>query len=227
MRFFGNALLLFVLGLILLPATLSAQNKKYTLSGQIFDSITGAPISNPNVNIAGTAYKTIGSTKGYYKIDKLIPGTNNLLVWADGYDTAVIRFEIRKNMRLNVKLMQVLDTASLHIEEIADTTNYDSNAKPLAEVKTKKSPKKEKKKKPAKTDLTEKEKEEIKVLIEDVIFSKAIFFESFKNKRRSIYVKGSFTIDTGYLYTFKAKFSKKNGFELLWFDFKLKGKHSN
>lgn len=225
MRPFANAILLVVL--LLLATTLNAQNRKYTLSGQVFDSITGQPISDPQISIAGTPYKTIGSTKGYYKIEKLIPGTNNLVVWAEGYDSSVVRFEIRKNMRFNVKLMQILDTASLHIEDVPTIDSAVATIKEVVPVKA--SPKKEKKKKikrPAKTDLTEKEKEEIKVLIEDVIFSKAIFFEEFKTKRRGIYVTGSFTIDTGYLYTFKAKFSKKNGLELKWFDFKMKGKHS-
>lgn len=222
MRLFGNAILFTVL--MFLSISVNAQNKKYTLSGQVFDSITAKPISDPHVVVAGTKYQTIGSVKGYYKIQKLIPGTNNLLIWAEGYDTAVVRFEIRKNMKLNVKLMQILDTASLHIEDVPITDSATATIKEIPKAKT--SPKKEKKKKPAKTDLTEKEKEEIKVLIEDVIFSKAIFFEEFKTKRRGIYVTGSFTIDTGYLYTFKAKFSKKNGFELKWFDFKMKGKHS-
>ncbi len=233
MRIFGNAV--FFVMLTVLSLSLKAQNRKYTLSGQVFDSITALPISDPHLVVAGTRYQTIGSERGYYKIEKLIPGTNNLLIWAEGYDTAVVRFEIRKNMKLNIKLMQILDTASLHIEvsdytHVIDSTS-ETKAPPIKTSPKKKKEKKEKKrkakkKKSAKKDLTNKDKEKIKVLIEDVIFSKAIFFERFKNKRKSIYVMGSFTIDTGYLYTFKAKFSKKNGFELEWFDFKLKGKHS-
>jgi hypothetical protein len=225
MRPFANAILIVLLAV--LSTTLKAQHKKYTLSGVVYDSITGLPVSDPHVSIAGTKYKAIGSEKGYYKIQKLIPGTNNLVVWADGYDSAIIRFEIRKNMKLNVKLMQILDTASLHIADeetpTKDTAVATIKEAPPAKVQPKPT---KKKKKSKKTDLTEKEKEEIKVLIEDVIFSKAIFFERFKNKRRSVYVKGSFTIDTGYLYTFKAKFSKKSGFELKWLDFEMKGKHS-
>lgn len=220
MRTFANAILFVVMATLSL--SLNAQNK-YTLTGQIFDSITAQPIANPNVSIAGTNYKTIGSEKGYYKIDKLIPGTNNLLVWAEGYDTAIVHFEIRNHMKLNVKLMQVLDTASLHIEEnMPDSVAADTLPQEIPAPKVKK----EKKKKIVKTELTEKEREEIKILIEDVIFSKSIYFERFKNKRTYLCVWGSFSIDTGYLYTFEAKFSKKNGFVLQWLDFKMKGKHA-
>lgn len=224
MRHFGNAILWIVLGA--LPLSAFAQHKKYTLSGTVYDSITGQTISDPHVSIAGTKYKAIGSEKGFYKIERLIPGTNNLVVWADGYDSTIVRFEIRKNMKLNVKLMQILDTASLHIEEeAADSTIGDEPEEEVVPAKTMAKPKKVKKKKAKKEGLTEKNKEEIKVLIEDVIFAKTIFFERFKEKRKSVLVWGSFTVDTGYLYTFKAKFSKKGGYELKWLDFKMKGKH--
>lgn len=218
MKYFGNAILLLVMLLLALPESLQAQGRKYTLTGQVYDSITALPIKNAQISVAGTDYKSIGDEKGAYKIEKLIPGTNNLIVWAEGYDTSVVKFEIRKDMALNVKLMQKLDTASLHIE---DSVSVDSimptvPSKPDAKVK---SPKKKK----VKQELTNKDKEEIRVLIEDVIFSKSIYFSKFKDKRKELCVWGSFSIDTGYLYKFEAVFSKKNGYELKWLKFDMTG----
>lgn len=224
MRYFGNAILLSLMALLILPANTQAQGK-YTLSGQVFDSITAMPIAKPHVVVAGSKYNDIGDKKGNYKIVKLIPGTNNLIVWADGYDSSIVRFEIRKDMKLNVKLMPKLDTASLHIEAATDTVQATDTA--VVDIPT--PPKKKlvkKEKKPKKPVLTQKDKDEIKVLIEDVIFSKTIYFERFKNKRKKLCVWGSFSIDTGYLYTFKAEFTKKNGYELSWLEFKMKGLHA-
>lgn len=217
MKYFGNAILFIAVLLLSMPANLNAQARKYTLSGQVFDSLTASPIKNPHVVVAGTDYTAVGDDKGMYKIEKLIPGTNNLIVWADGYDTSVVKFEIRKNLTLNVKLMLKLDTASLTIEE----TPVDTLPPPPPVVNTK-----QPKKKKEKHTLTEKDKEDIRVLIEDVIFSKTIYFSRFKDKRKELCVWGSFSIDTGYLYEFEAVFSKKNGFELKSFDFDMKGRIS-
>lgn len=217
MKYFGNAVLFMVMLLLALPNSLQAQAKKYTLSGQVFDSITALPIKDAQIIVAGTNYKAVSNDKGSYKIEKLIPGTNNLIIWADGYDSNVVKFEIRKDMALNVKLMQKLDTASLHIE---DTVAIDSTVvPPTVPKKEAKAPKKKKEK----LTLTEKDKETIRVLIEDVIFSKSIYFSKFKDKRKVLCVWGSFSIDTGYLYKFEAVFTKKDGYELKTLEFEMTG----
>ncbi len=216
MKYFGNAVLLMVLLLLALPDSLHAQSRKYTLTGQVYDSITALPVKNATVVVAGTSYKAVSNDKGTYKIEQLIPGTNNLIIWADGYDSSVVKFEIRKDMALNVKLMQELDTASLHIADTAAIDTVKPSSVPQKEVK---SPKKKK----VKQELSNKDKEEIRVLIEDVIFSKSIYFSEFKDKRKVLCVWGSFSIDTGYLYKFEAVFSKKNGYELKWLKFDMTG----
>lgn len=215
MKYFGNAILLLVVLLLALPNSLQAQSRKYTLTGQVYDSITALPIKNAQIAVAGTNFNAIGDEKGAYKIEKLVPGTNNLIVWAEGYDTSVIKFEIRKDMALNVKLMQKLDTASLHIE---DSVSVDS-IKPAVSQKEVKAPKKKK----VQQELSNKDKEEIRVLLEDVIFSKSIYFSKFKDKRKVLCVWGSFSIDTGYLYKFEAVFNKKDGYELKWLKFDMTG----
>lgn len=219
MKYFGNAIAVVLVLFFALPSSVQAQARKYTLSGQVFDSITALPIKEAHVVVAGSEYKAVSNDKGIYKIDKLIPGTNNLIIWADGYDSSVVKFEIRKDMTLNVKLMQKLDTASLHIA--IDSALAKDTIQQVA-VKSNKKVKSPKKKKERLT-LTEKDKETIKVLIEDVIFSKSIYFSKFKDKRKVLCVWGSFSIDTGYLYKFEAEFSKKNGYELKTLEFEMTG----
>lgn len=196
-----------------LPQQVTAQNKKFTLEGKITDSVTGQPVKAAVVVVAGSKYVDTSEEDGTYIIEKMLPGTNNLLVYAEGYDTSVIRFEIRKNMRLDARLLAKAKPGDMDV----DTAKKDSgkDGKPIpAPVVTKK-----------KKSLTEEDKEEMKVLIEDAVFSKNLFFSKFKDKRKSVYVEGSFWIDTGFLYEFEAKFNKKgDDFELAYFEFTLKGK---
>lgn len=224
MRWKTNALSLVVLAMLIAsPGFLSAQNKKYTLSGQVRDSVTALPVKNPSVIVAGSNYKDEGDTSGNYKIDELPPGTNNLVVFAEGYDTAVIKFEIRRNMRLNVRLLPQPKADTVPPKTTRDTAIKDSVKKGPAI--TQKQPKKEKEKKPKKTGLTDRDKENLKVLIEDAIFAKSMYFSRIKEKKGKVYIDGSFTIDTGFIYDFESVFKRKeDGFELCEFKFKLKGK---
>lgn len=221
------AYILSVVGaLIALQNGLYAQNKKYSLTGTIYDSLTANPIPKAYVLISGTKFSDSTKTDGTFKIDDLVPGTNNLIVSAKGYDTSVVRFEIRKTMKLNVKLMpRAKDT-------VAAAPKKDSVAKADSVKKNQPAPEKTEKKqkeKKKRQSLTDADKEQLRVLIEDVVFSKSIYFQKIKDKKKSVWLSGSFSIDTGYLYEFEAKFSKKpeGGFELLWLEFEMKGRNMN
>ncbi len=221
------AYILSVLGFfITLQGGLYAQNKKYTLTGTIYDSLTAKPVAKAQVLISGTKFSDSSIADGSFKIDNLVPGTNNLIVTAKGYDSSVVRFEIRKNMKLNVKLMpQPKDTVAAAPKR--DTT-VKADSIPKKQPTLEKSEKKQKEKK-KRQSLTDADKEQMRVLIEDVIFSKSIYFQKIKDKKKSVWLSGSFSIDTGYLYEFEAKFTKKpeGGFELLWLNFEMKGRNMN
>jgi hypothetical protein len=223
MRLFTYVLSLVVAGILIAsPVGLFAQNKKYTLTGVVLDSATKKPVAKALVTIAGTKYEDSSKTDGNYKIDNLIPGTNNLIVHAAGYDTSIIKFEIRKNMKLDVVLVpQPKDTT--RPAPASDTVR----AKKKDSLPAPKQPEAKQKTKKTKTGITDKDKEQMRLLIEDAIFSKSIYFEEFKDKRHSVIVEGSFSIDTGFLYEFEAKFAKKpDGLELSWLNFKMKGRYA-
>lgn len=211
---------------IALQSGLYAQNKKYTLTGTVYDSITAKPINKAMVLISGTKYLDSSDSDGSFKIDNLVPGTNNLIVTAPGYDTGMMRFEIRKNMKLNVKLMPQPKDTLTNTGKKDTVAKADSAKKPPLTTEKIEKKQKEKKKRHA---LTDADKEQMRVLIEDVIFSKSIYFQKIKDKKKSVWLSGSFSIDTGYLYEFKAKFAKKpeGGYELLWLDFEMKGRNMN
>jgi len=213
MKLFTLAFVGLLAAFLALPQHVTAQNKKFTLEGKITDSVTRQPVKGAVVVVAGSKYVDTTEEDGTYIIEKMLPGTNNLLVYAAGFDTTVVRFEIRKNMRLDATLF-----AKPKPDEMAvDTAKKDSgkDGKPIPAVVTAKK----------KKGLTEEDKDEMKVLIEDAVFSKNLFFSKFKDKKKSVYVEGSFWIDTGFLYEFEAKFNKKaDGFELAYFEFTLKGK---
>lgn len=220
MRLFTQLLSLLIAGAFTAaPSAILAQNKKYTLSGQVRDSITALPIKNPLVIIGGTNYRSVGDTMGNYRIENLIPGTNNLVVWAQGYDTAIYKFEIRKNIKLNVKLFPKLDSSSALLALAPVDTLIKDSVVPVLPVKE---PEKNKKKKIGLSDI---DKEQLMVLIEDAIFAKSIYFSKVKEKKGKVYIEGSFTIDTGYIYDFESVFTRKDGgFEMSIFNFKIKGK---
>jgi hypothetical protein len=223
MRLFTYVLSIVVAGILIASPVGVFGQKKYTLSGIVRDSATKKPIVKAVVVIAGTKYEDSTKTTGSYKIDNLIPGTNNLLVWANGYDSSIIKFEIRKDMQLDVLLVQQ-PPSSPPVKSALDTS---VTVKKDSVVKIMPPPAPAKTKKIKKTGVTDKEKEQMRLLIEDAIFSKSIYFAKFKEKKRSVTVEGSFSIDTGYLYEFEAKFAKKaDGFELSWFNFEMKGRYA-
>lgn len=220
MRLFTCLVSLLMVGAFtVLSSPVFGQNKKYTLSGQVRDSITALPIKNPLVIVAGTNYRAVGDSAGNYRIENLIPGTNNLVVWALGYDTAVTKFEIRKNIKLNVKLFPKKDSVVTETEKTTlDSVKTDS-------TKTVEAVKEPEKKKKGKQSLTDADKAQIMILIEDAIFAKSIYFSEVKEKKGKVYIEGSFTIDTGFIYDFESVFTRKEiGFEMSTFNITLKGK---
>src|SRR5215212_9302869 len=77
------------------PQQVTAQNKKFTLEGKITDSLTRQPVKGAVIVVAGSKFIDTSDEDGTYIIEKLLPGTNNLIVYATGYDSTIMRFEIR------------------------------------------------------------------------------------------------------------------------------------
>lgn len=214
MRFIQALFLL----IVALGATHAQAQKKFTLQGQVTDSIDGKPIKKAVVNVAGTKFNDTTNNDGFYKITNLIAGTNNLVVIAEGYDTSVTKFYIKNNMTQHVKLLVRHDT--MPKPQPADTVKKTPGSTTVNPAGTGKEPEKKKK------GIDEKDKEFLGELIEDVIFYNQIFFSSFKEKKTTVKAKGFFTVENGVIYEFEALFNKMGeGFALVEFSFEKKGKH--
>lgn len=99
--------------LLILPVTIMAQQKKYTISGTIKDKASGETLPGATVSFAGlngTAVST--NAYGYYSIS-LPEGNHTLLATYTGYKTDTTGIDFKGNLQRNL----LLETSSGQLQE--------------------------------------------------------------------------------------------------------------
>lgn len=119
-----------VLLLALLINSISfSQEKKYTLTGKVTESTSGAGIQFTKLvftDSKNVTYVTTTDTAGYYKIDNLLVGFYKASVSAVGYEKITTKIEIKDDSQ-NIKNFQLKHAEA---EEIQVNVSYDQTAKP-------------------------------------------------------------------------------------------------
>ncbi|RMF61980.1 MAG: carboxypeptidase-like regulatory domain-containing protein, partial [Calditrichaeota bacterium] len=84
--------------LFLAPArglsVLAQQASNATISGHVFDGVTGDPIEDVNVFIAGTFLGSATDSAGFYLIKEVAPGDHDLVVAMAGYEPQELQLQI-------------------------------------------------------------------------------------------------------------------------------------
>lgn len=89
--------------LLLLSASLLAQGRKYSVSGNIKDAANGEDLIGAEVIIGGTRTGTVSNTYGFYTLS-LPEGEYTLVFNYIGYMRKEVRVELRKDTKLNVEM---------------------------------------------------------------------------------------------------------------------------
>ena len=92
-----------ILFLLLLCLELSAQNKRFTVSGNITDSATGEDLIGATVYAEESKMGTSANVYGFYTLT-LPEGSYNLVVTFVGYERHTQRIDLTNDLRLNIKL---------------------------------------------------------------------------------------------------------------------------
>jgi len=76
-----------------------------SLSGDVFDIITGEPLTGVEVSIEGTNLKAYSDFDGHFTIDNVKPGTCNLIASFISYKKSLVEnYQADGNKELNIKL---------------------------------------------------------------------------------------------------------------------------
>jgi len=105
---------LFIIIILILPVTLLAQQKKYSISGTIKDKASGETLPGATVSflgLSGTAVSTNGY--GYYSIS-LPEGNYELLATYTGYKTDTLTIDLKSDVQRNL----LLETSSGQLQEV-------------------------------------------------------------------------------------------------------------
>lgn len=114
MRTHYNWLITLILGAILFPAMLSAQNA--SIRGFVYEESNGEPAMFSNVFLAGTTYGASTNDNGYFLINKIPAGEYTLRVTYLGYDTISIPVILEDNKILDKKFF--LNKSSVELETV-------------------------------------------------------------------------------------------------------------
>jgi hypothetical protein len=117
----GRAMLL--LGALLLPAVLLAQNDTAVLSGRVLDA-TGLGVPGAQVRLTkrstGATRETLSASDGVYRIELIEPGDYALRVAANGFKTqdySAIHLQVAQSSQLNVTLAVGIVTEQVSVNE--------------------------------------------------------------------------------------------------------------
>ena len=114
---------LFLSIFLLCTSTLAAQEKKFTISGQITDSASGEDLIGATIYVSELKTGASANVYGFYSIT--LPQGNYQLVYSFvGYTSRSIAIDLEKDMKLNVQLTE--DTRALE-EVIVTAERRDAN----------------------------------------------------------------------------------------------------
>ena len=115
--------LLLITFLILFCLSLSAQNRRFTVSGTITDSATGEDLIGATVYVDELKTGTSANVYGFYSLT--VPeGTHHLIVSFIGYEQYAQEIELRQDTRLNIRLAPQTNTIS---EVVVSAERRDAN----------------------------------------------------------------------------------------------------
>ena len=95
--------LYYILFLLLFNVELSAENRRYTISGNITDSSTGEDLIGATVYVEELKIGTTANTYGFYSLT-LPEGKYNLVVAFIGYEQHIQNINLTRDIRHNVRL---------------------------------------------------------------------------------------------------------------------------
>lgn len=98
-------------GLILLAVQAVAQERRFTLSGNIKDGNNGEDLIGAGVLVKGTRTGTVTNTYGFYSLN-LPAGQHTIVLTYLGYATLEIPIELTDNKRLNIQLQPEVNQLS-------------------------------------------------------------------------------------------------------------------
>ena len=102
---------LFILFLILINISLSAENRRFTVSGNITDAATGEDIIGATVYVEELKTGTSANAYGFYSIS--VPeGTYHLIASFVGYEQQTQIIELTQDIRLNISIVPQVNTLS-------------------------------------------------------------------------------------------------------------------
>ena len=103
---------------IIIPALISAEIFKNSISGCVIDTQTDEPLENVNVYISNTTFGAATDRDGYYIIKSVPPGNHELIVSMIGYDyiSEIIVLKADSEIKYNFKLNQhIFETSATEV----------------------------------------------------------------------------------------------------------------
>lgn len=103
---------------IIIPALISAETFKNSISGCVIDAQTDEPLENVNVYISNTTFGAATDRDGYYIIKSVPPGNHELIVSMIGYDyiSEIIVLKADSEIKYNFKLNQhIFETSATEV----------------------------------------------------------------------------------------------------------------
>ncbi|MDR0815388.1 MAG: TonB-dependent receptor [Bacteroidales bacterium] len=98
-----KVLALFFGGLFLVNANLSAQERKYTISGSVRDNTNGEDLIGVSVGVLNSGLGTTTNTYGFYSIS-LPAGEHTLVFSYIGYTSQEVKVDLSENRTLNIQM---------------------------------------------------------------------------------------------------------------------------
>ncbi|MBL6964493.1 MAG: TonB-dependent receptor [Bacteroidetes bacterium] len=129
-----------ILLFLMLSTFLSPAQKKYTISGYLYDSESGEKLIGANVYDQHRLMGTTSNTYGFFSLT-LATDTYNLVFSYLGYGAEIKRFILKKDITLNVKLVPGLTLEEVEIfatqtERIEEMSKMSTIKIPVAQIKT-------------------------------------------------------------------------------------------
>ena len=192
-----------ILSLLLFQLNAFAQ-KKYQISGQVTDSVSGKGIAKVVVTIAGTSFRDTTNFDGFFRISNVPVGKCNLNILQQGYLSYIKALDIKKDARLNIALIPEKTAPAPKDTVVVSTPAEEKTRDTLSD----KAPVKEEK--PALPD-----QKMFEELILDLIDFKEIYFVKTRHGKKDSYCEGFFTAEGNRIFSFSAKFSRSGNILLL------------
>lgn len=104
-----------------------------TISGRVFNPITGSYVSNAEVLIEGTNLTAITTQGGYFTILNAPTGAQNLKVYYTGYDAKPLSVNVESGKTADCELNLAASADTLVMDALVVSSEKEGNAKALSE----------------------------------------------------------------------------------------------